>query len=945
MLPINTSLIDHFPPKDKTEQQKLNTYLQEAPFVKGHWKLIKQLYKKLEGQSEPMPRALAIIIARIDQAPLVEDRKNLYPTAATLAYMKRRAARYLRKLSKENEAIYVEICLALFQLQKQAVDHAHQWVLLNIIQGNSKRVKQRRNGRGIYAANKEIPNIYRKEDKASDIWDRHVDDLLKLWHGKVLAPEIYEFIAKVLMRNRKAVPTVAPHLLLPFFNSNSPWLQSFAAKASWNLLQKGEEKNMETWAKTYYYAPANTKKVIQKAISTPQKQGEAPNSFLGRITSFFTGEEQPSKNQVNLRNFDMSMFVTYLSTLIFPQLDNKKPKNRVGVGLNLVLGKASMIPSMLIKQNLVGILAQNDWRLTNLVKSNIEKSKQKDVKSWLGALDHASAEQKKVFYPALASKYPIQKLRLRDVERFVINDSPSIVDFGWYLLSLQNDPKNTIRNLANRLYWRSMAYKPYKNTIQSEYGAKVLIKYHSNFITWAINYGRPFDLMKHGHPLFYEPAKKALINVAQRNFYRWLPRLKNLEDRDAIIEEIKQRNNKQTNFVAYQVAQCLVDEDEWVHKNTLEFLLNGRLKENSFRQIVRAVVNQFYAKKINRFHQVVMEHFDKHYQNIYFDTLQRLVNSRPDYIYKLAPVFDKLFHNLNVDTVVKMVSTTHNRQWGMLEKPFVDYLKGANGANCWVKILNQLMVEEKDTLYKRTLNYPAANETLNNTSDIAILDITHSPLEKRLFEWVEANEALFAPESEALLQGCAHALNSIRKWSIERAKQQDFDLPFALRLMETDVPDAFKLGHSFFKRPLEYEGQMMERVLAMCDSPRRAVREAGLQLTKEQEANLNPEQLISYLSEQTDPFIQKYVAELLVRYPDAQKRMKRFDEAVLRTKNKGRKTKELVKERLENTLAVDPKALLRMAKGKNKKDAEWAILQLTKMAIAGEEQLGDFVLK
>ncbi len=73
--------------------------------------------------------------------------------------------------------------------------------------------------------------------------------------------------------------------------------------------------------------------------------------------------------------------------------------------------------------------------------------------------------------------------------------------------------------------------------------------------------------------------------------------------------------------------------------------------------------------------------------------------------------------------------------------------------------------------------------------------------------------------------------------------------------------------------------------------------------------------------------------------------MKDFDKGVLRTRNRGRKTKELVKTRLQTAQPsnLDTKTLMELARSRNIKDREWAIEQLTKMALAGEEVEG-FVL-
>ena len=88
--------------------------------------------------------------------------------------------------------------------------------------------------------------------------------------------------------------------------------------------------------------------------------------------------------------------------------------------------------------------------------------------------------------------------------------------------------------------------------------------------------------------------------------------------------------------------------------------------------------------------------------------------------------------------------------------------------------------------------------------------------------------------------------------------------------------------------------------------------------------------------ENTDPQIQLFVAEQIQLRQANELMAKQFDKAILRSKNRSRKAKELVKNRVDDNLLIDPQTLLELARGKNKKDADWAILQLTKLSIQGE---------
>ena len=60
-------------------------------------------------------------------------------------------------------------------------------------------------------------------------------------------------------------------------------------------------------------------------------------------------------------------------------------------------------------------------------------------------------------------------------------------------------------------------------------------------------------------------------------------------------------------------------------------------------------------------------------------------------------------------------------------------------------------------------------------------------------------------------------------------------------------------------------------------------------------------------------------------------------------KNRSRKAKEHTKRRVEESLKVDAQVLKEVARSGGKTDVEWAIVQLTKKALAGEE-IDGFVL-
>jgi hypothetical protein len=83
------------------------------------------------------------------------------------------------------------------------------------------------------------------------------------------------------------------------------------------------------------------------------------------------------------------------------------------------------------------------------------------------------------------------------------------------------------------------------------------------------------------------------------------------------------------------------------------------------------------------------------------------------------------------------------------------------------------------------------------------------------------------------------------------------------------------------------------------------------------------------------------VATLLNDEPSRPSETPQFDRDVLRARNKARAAKEAVKARQETEGTVDVETLLSMARGSGTpRDAEWALSQLARRALAGEQISG-----
>ena len=199
--------------------------------------------------------------------------------------------------------------------------------------------------------------------------------------------------------------------------------------------------------------------------------------------------------------------------------------------------------------------------------------------------------------------------------------------------------------------------------------------------------------------------------------------------------------------------------------------------------------------------------------------------------------------------------------------------------------------------------------------------------------------------SHELFSLCIHKLPKLRQAGYGLAKKHGITVPFGLRLMESDLPEAMSEAQNYFNTLPTQSDTEWEALLGMIDSPNRQVRIFALAYWKERAAHLGMRpQLLPFLSEHADQAVQEAVAQEIKTQKVQNPFVQRFEKEVLRQKNKARKAKEVVKAHIEETLAVDAQTLIELAKSANKREAEWAILQLTKKALAGEDTAG-FVLQ
>ena len=114
------------------------------------------------------------------------------------------------------------------------------------------------------------------------------------------------------------------------------------------------------------------------------------------------------------------------------------------------------------------------------------------------------------------------------------------------------------------------------------------------------------------------------------------------------------------------------------------------------------------------------------------------------------------------------------------------------------------------------------------------------------------------------------------------------------------------------------------------------MRDYGVSLMNGFNKELLDSSKLEMMAENTDAGVLTFVAKELLQTDEYQQFIQIFDKIILFQKDKNRKVKELIKKRIEKKLLIDPEILNQLAIGNNKQDSDWALVQLTRLSIQGE---------
>jgi len=331
------------------------------------------------------------------------------------------------------------------------------------------------------------------------------------------------------------------------------------------------------------------------------------------------------------------------------------------------------------------------------------------------------------------------------------------------------------------------------------------------------------------------------------------------------------------------------------------------------------------------------------------EALNARLESRPFLVRLLPPAaFALVARAVPGAVLVRLIGFLPDAQWQAVRSEMLQTL-GASGrlAAFWHAAWPVLSDGNDPTLRARLLGDTSVAGSFLAVDDPAFLETTTDPLfDDLLARWSDAHADLFSRDSPLLLVAATRPLPAVRRWALAQVRKLGLGLPFALRLLESDLPESAAVGQAYFEAVPPADPAELDNALALCDSPQASVRAWGRGYAERRWDTLPRADLLRRLAENPDPQTQAFLAAKLnadapadAPDPDA---VRAFDREVLRARNRGRRAKELVKSRRDrpaapSETALDAPTLREIARSRTPRDAEWALGQLARLALPGEE--------
>ena len=924
----------------ESSRQDLLQFIQTAKWTGSNWAKIKRLYKLLEQEGQGPDQLLVAIITHLDQLPFSSKKKEaVAPRNATLGYMKRRVIRLFKKMGQENPNRYCTLVLSLLKEQKYPINFKHQWVLWYLLKGNSERFEHSRHGRGKVIEHEGI-SFYRREEPFSAIWDQRKDKLIELVKEEGLALEAYDFCIRILSRNRLPLPSFSVETLQQFFKSTSNWLKAVAIQQSIALSNR-EVLPAELVAYLLYYTKGNTNLFLQaKFISSSNKETATPKpneSLLQKVKSWMAGQSLPSQA---IRQKHQKAVISTLFSIGVQQLESP----RTEVALSIVQEFKQFLEVEMVEQHLATIVASKHPVLLQLIKELCSKVPTSSWRTWLPVLENLEELDRLAIYKRLGRAKDRSLTSKHKLEQLLRSDSFGEADFAWYLLAYERNQfaQDLAKQFFHRRYYNGWYDLPLQHMLRSEYGAEVLQTHVGNWMRY-ISF-RPnllVEIAEHGASSIRSLAKAEFIQNLRHYFWNNIHNLKRFFDWEAILEQNISVIRMNRHVFAY-IAHYLTYKDEKSQLICATALLKKRVGVEELNGIFSFILKQTNPKRFTNLNRLFAKpKFHEYQQRFKHFILDRLKNGSLEEIQAIQLSLEELKNYLNPAAFLDLMGKIPDAEWERWKETIRKGMELSNQEEWWNQVVAKLEEDGAETLLTRLLEFGELEDAILQLDNPRILDVKIPSMQHLVVAWLNQRIELLKKDQGLLFKTLIHPLPEVRARGIETAQNIELSTSFIIRLLESGMPSTEKLGLRLVDQ-LEKD-TYEELILCMIDSPLKKLRAWALERIESYPVKLNVNYVLECLTEHSDPYVQQFAAQQMGAPVLQTKGTSYLFKNVLNARNKGRAAKETLKQQWSNNPKIPTEILLEMARATNKKDAEWALLELTKAALAGQE-INDFKL-
>ena len=248
-------------------------------------------------------------------------------------------------------------------------------------------------------------------------------------------------------------------------------------------------------------------------------------------------------------------------------------------------------------------------------------------------------------------------------------------------------------------------------------------------------------------------------------------------------------------------------------------------------------------------------------------TVAARLSDRPFLAGLLAPAtFTVILPSVPVAVALSLIGAVADSRWAEFRPALKNYLAAeADLSAFWLAAASAVAEDEGGRLAARLLGDPEIADTLLLADDPALLALREPAFDTLLGRWAAAHPALFPADSPLLLEAATSVLPAVRAWALGQVRQAPLTLPFALRLLESALPESFAAGAAFFGAAAPGTPEERGDALALCDSPFAAVRAFGRVFVTERWDTLPHAETLAALFENAHPDMQAFVAGLLAQ--------------------------------------------------------------------------------